>query len=98
MEDHLESIFQSLKDAALIHHTGGGTGFSFSRLRPAGDTIFPASGVTGGPVSFIQLFDAATHLIDRNRIDLETGKIHTRRKKVYRFSVHFQGSVIRRGH
>jgi ribonucleoside-diphosphate reductase alpha chain len=68
VEDHLESIFQSLKDAALIHHTAGGTGFSFSRLRPAGDTIFPASGVTGGPVSFIQLFDAATHLIDRNRI------------------------------
>ena len=68
VEDHLESIFQSLKDAALIHHTGGGTGFSFSRLRPAGDTIFPASGVTGGPVSFIKLFDAATHLIDRNRI------------------------------
>ncbi|BBO71870.1 ribonucleotide-diphosphate reductase subunit alpha [Desulfosarcina alkanivorans] len=68
VEDHLESIFQSLKDAALIHHTGGGTGFSFSRLRPAGDTIFPASGVTGGPVSFIRLFDAATHLIDRDRI------------------------------
>jgi len=68
VEDNLESIFQSLKDAALIHHTGGGTGFSFSRLRPAGDTIFPASGVTGGPVSFIQLFDAATHLIDRNRV------------------------------
>jgi ribonucleoside-diphosphate reductase alpha chain len=68
VEDHLESIFQSLKDAALIHHTGGGTGFSFTRLRPAGDTIFPASGVTGGPVSFIRLFDAATHLIDRNRV------------------------------
>jgi len=68
VEDHLESIFQSLKEAALIHHTGGGTGFSFSRLRPSGDTIFPASGVTGGPVAFIQLFDAATHLIDRNRI------------------------------
>lgn len=68
VEDNLESIFQSLKDAALIHHTGGGTGFSFSRLRPAGDTIFPASGVTGGPVAFIQLFDAATHLIDRNQV------------------------------
>ena len=47
VEDNLESIFQSLKDTALIHHTGGGTGFSFSRLRPSGDTIFPASGVTG---------------------------------------------------
>jgi len=68
VEDNLESIFQSLKDSALIHRTGGGTGFSFSRLRPSGDTIFPASGVTGGPVAFIQLFDAATHLIDRQRI------------------------------
>ncbi|BBO78743.1 ribonucleotide-diphosphate reductase subunit alpha [Desulfosarcina widdelii] len=68
VEDNLESIFQSLKDSALIHRTGGGTGFSFGRLRPSGDTIFPASGVTGGPVSFIQLFDAATHLIDRNRV------------------------------
>lgn len=64
VDDHLESIFQSLKDAALIHQTGGGTGFSFSRIRPAGDTIFPASGVTGGPLPFIQLFDAATHLIN----------------------------------
>jgi ribonucleoside-diphosphate reductase alpha chain len=68
VEDNLESIFQSLKDTALIHRTGGGTGFSFGRLRPAGDTIFPASGVTGGPVSFIRLFDSATHLIDKNRI------------------------------
>ncbi|GAB6906987.1 Ribonucleoside-diphosphate reductase NrdZ [Desulfosarcina cetonica] len=68
VEDNLESIFQSLKDAALIHRTGGGTGFSFGRLRPTGDTIFPASGVTGGPVAFIRLFDSATHLIDRNRV------------------------------
>ena len=68
VEDNLESIFQSLKDTALIHRTGGGTGVSFSRLRPAGDTIFPASGVTGGPVSFIRLFDSATHLIDKNRV------------------------------
>ena len=68
VEDNLESIFQSLKDTALIHHTGGGTGFSFSGLRPAGDTIFPASGVTGGPVAFIHLFDSATRLIDTQRV------------------------------
>ena len=68
LEDNLESIFQSLKDAALIHQTGGGTGFSFSRLRPQGDTILPASGVAGGPLSFVQLFDNATYLIDRNWI------------------------------
>jgi ribonucleoside-diphosphate reductase alpha chain len=68
VEDNLESIFQSLKDAALIHQTGGGTGFSFGKLRPRGDTILPAFGVAGGPVSFIKLFDNATHIIDRNRI------------------------------
>jgi len=67
LEDNLESIFQSLKDTALIHQTGGGTGFSFSHLRPQGDTILPASGVAGGPLSFIKLFDTATYLIDQNR-------------------------------
>lgn len=68
VEDNLESIFQTLKDTALIHQTGGGTGFSFSRIRPKGDTIFPAHGVSGGPVSFIQLFDSATYIIDRNQV------------------------------
>jgi ribonucleoside-diphosphate reductase alpha chain len=68
VEDNLESIFQILKDTALIHQTGGGTGFSFSRIRPRGDTIFPAFGVSSGPVSFIELFDSATYLIDRHQI------------------------------
>ncbi|MBS3756439.1 MAG: adenosylcobalamin-dependent ribonucleoside-diphosphate reductase [Desulfobacterales bacterium] len=68
VEDNLESIFQTLKDTALIHQSGGGTGFSFSRIRPRGDTIFPAFGVSGGPVSFIHLFDSATFIIDRNQV------------------------------
>ena len=68
LEDSLESIFDTLKNAALIHESGGGTGFSFSRLRPRGDTIFPAAGVAGGPLTFISLFDNATYLIDRNRV------------------------------
>lgn len=68
VDDNLESIFQSLKDTALIHRSGGGTGFSFSRIRPRGDTIFPAFGVSGGPVSFIELFDSATYIIDRNQV------------------------------
>lgn len=68
LEDSLESIFETLKNTALIHQTGGGTGFGFSRLRPRGDSIFPAAGVAGGPLSFITLFDNATYLIDRNRV------------------------------
>lgn len=68
VDDNLESIFQTLKDTALIHQSGGGTGFSFSRIRPRGDTIFPAFGASGGPVSFIELFDSATYIIDRNQV------------------------------
>ena len=68
IEDNLESIFQVLKETAVIHHSGGGTGFSFSKIRPRGDTILPAYGTSGGPLSFIQLFDTATYLIDRNRV------------------------------
>ncbi len=68
LDDSLESIFQTLKDAAVIHRSGGGTGFSFSSIRPRGDTIFPAFGVSEGPVSFIRLFDAATYIIDRNQV------------------------------
>lgn len=68
LEDSLEAIFESLKDAAVIHQTAGGTGFSFSRLRPGGDTILPAFGAAGGPIPFIRLFDTATHIIDLNRI------------------------------
>ena len=68
IEDSLESIFDTLKNTALIHQTGGGTGFSFTRIRPEGDTIFPATGVAGGPLAFISLFDNATSIIDRNRV------------------------------
>lgn len=68
VEDSLDAIFQTLRDTAIIHQNGGGTGFSFSSLRPRGDMILPAYGVAGGPVSFISLFDSATYLIDRHRV------------------------------
>ncbi|HMQ63235.1 MAG TPA: adenosylcobalamin-dependent ribonucleoside-diphosphate reductase [Flavilitoribacter sp.] len=63
LNDSLESIFTTLKNAALIHQSGGGTGFNFSGLRPAGDVIASTGGVSTGPVSFIGLFDFATETV-----------------------------------
>jgi ribonucleoside-diphosphate reductase alpha chain len=89
IEDDMRSIAQTLVDMVMIHKSGGGTGFSFSRLRPSGDVIKSSGGTTVGPTSFLQAYNDVTSQVKQGgvRRGANMGIIHITHPDILRFAV-----------